>query len=133
MEMSLHRQIKTLYGSTPGGQVEASVAGYRIDAIRSDGLLIEVQSAALSPLRPKIRRLVELGHRVRVVKPVVVSRRIVQVERRSGRILSSRMSPKRGQALEVFDDLVGVARWLAEPQVSMDVMEVMVEEQRVPR
>ena len=105
----------------------------RIDAIRSDGLMIEVQSSALSPLRGKIERLVGLGQRVRVVKPIILSRRIVQMDRKTGRALSARRSPKRGQCLDIFDDLVAVARWLAEPGFSLELLEVIIDEQRVAR
>jgi len=133
MERSLHRQIKLHYGSDPGGRVEASLEGYRIDAIRSDGLLIEVQSGALSPLRGKIKRLLELGHQIRVVKPIILTRRIVTVDRRSGRTLASRLSPKRGQKLEIFDELVGVARWLSEPGFSLELLEVAIDEHRIAR
>ena len=133
METSLHRQIKARYGSMPGDRVEATFAGYRIDAIRSDGLLIEVQSAALSPLRGKIERLVGLGQRVRVVKPIILARRIIQIDRRTGRPLSARRSPKRGHCLDIFDDLVAVARWLAEPGFSLELLEVIIDEQRVAR
>jgi hypothetical protein len=133
VETSLHRQIKALYGSRPGGRVEVSVAGYRIDAICADGLLIEVQSGALGPLRGKIERLVGLGQRIRVVKPIILARRIVRLDRSSGRLLSARTSPKRGHVLDVFQDLVGVARWLTEPGFSLELLEVDIDERRVAR
>jgi len=133
MERSLHRQIKELYGSAPGARVEAALAGFRIDAIGSDGLLIEVQSAALSPLRNKIEKLLEIGHQIRVVKPIIERKRIVTVDKRSGKVLGTRMSPSRGDTLEIFDEMVGVARWLAEPGFSLELLVVTIEEHRVTR
>ncbi len=127
MESTLHRQLKARHGPACGGRTEVVVGGFRIDAIDAEGTLIEVQSAALGPLRGKLARLLP-DHRVRVVKPVVVSRRIV---RRDGR--SARQSPRRGALLDAFDDLVGLARVFPHPNLRIDVVAVAIDEVRVPR
>ncbi|MDB5352537.1 MAG: hypothetical protein JWN86_3784 [Planctomycetota bacterium] len=132
METALHRQLKTRFGPDVGGRSEVTLAGFRIDAVDPDGSLVEVQSGALGPLRAKLTRLL-LEHRVRVVKPVVVSKRVVRRARRDGPDQSSRMSPKRGAALDVFDDLVGLIRLVPHPNLRIDVMEVSIDEIRVPR
>ena len=132
METALHRQLKARFGTEAGGRSEVALAGFRIDAIDPDGLLIEVQSGALGPLRPKLARLL-LEHRVRVVKPVVVARRIVRRPRRDSADLSSRLSPKRGTILDVFDDLMGLIHLFPHPNLTIDAMEVVIDEVRVPR
>ena len=81
VEFTLHRQLKEPFGPVAGGRLEVIVDGFRIDAVAGDGVLIEVQSGSLGPLRPKLCRLLPL-YRVRVVKPVIVSRRLI---RRAGR------------------------------------------------
>src|SRR6478752_3639699 len=101
METALHRQLKARFGPECGGRSEVALAGFRIDAVDPDGGLVEVQSGALGPLRGKLARLLS-EHRVRVVKPVVVARRIVRRARRDGADISARMSPKRGDLLDVF-------------------------------
>ena len=108
------------------------VGGFRIDAVDPDGTLVEVQSAALGPLRGKLASLLP-GHRIRVVKPVVVARRIVRRARADGPDLSARASPKRGDPVEVFDDLVGLARVFPHPNLSIDVLAVAIDEVRIPR
>ncbi len=133
MEKSLHRQLKERYGADRGGRCEVVVGGFRIDAVGPDGTLIEVQSGALGPLRGKLTRLLEAGHRIDVVKPVVIARRIVRRARANGRDLSSRWSPKRGTALDVFDDLVGLVRVFPREGLRIEVLEVAVAEIRVPR
>src|SRR4051794_35595519 len=95
VETSLHRQLKEQYGPETGGRSEVAVAGFRIDAVSSEGTLTEVQSGALGPLRGKLLRLLP-EHRVRVVKPVVLARRIVRRTRRDGADVAARLSPKRG-------------------------------------
>jgi hypothetical protein len=133
MESTLHRQLKERYGPARGGRSEVVVAGYRIDAVEPDGTLVEVQSGPLGPLRGKLARLLDLGHAVRVVKPVIIARRIVRLSRSGGRVTSTRMSPKRGALVEVFDDLVGVARLLGRPGLTIDVLAASIDERRRPR
>ena len=75
METSLHRSLKDRYASGEDDRREVRVAGFRIDAIDESGRLIEIQSGALGPLCGKLRRLLP-QHRLRIVKPVVLSRRL---------------------------------------------------------
>jgi hypothetical protein len=132
VETALHRQLKTRFGPDAGGRSEVPLAGFRIDAVDPDGSLVEVQSGALGPLRGKLARLL-LEHRVRVVKPVVISKRVVRHARRDGPDQSSRMSPKRGAIFDVFDDLIGLIRLFPHPNLRIDLMEVGIDEVRVPR
>jgi hypothetical protein len=132
METSLHRALKDHYGTESGGRTEVGVNGFRVDAIDGAGLLIEIQSGALGPLRSKLRKLLP-EHQVRVVKPVVIQRRVVRRSRRDGPDLSARRSPKRGEMLDVFDDLMGLARILPEPNLMIEILAVAIEEVRIPR
>ena len=68
-----------------------------------------------------------------MVKPVVVARRVVRRARRDGADLSARLSPKRGESLDVFDDLVGLARLFPHPNLAIDVLAVEIDEVRVGR
>ncbi|SIO66374.1 hypothetical protein SAMN05444166_8058 [Singulisphaera sp. GP187] len=132
MESSLHRQLKERYGPDLGGRSEVSIQGFRIDAIAPDGTLIEVQSAALGPLREKLLRLLPT-QRVRVVKPVILTRRIIRRTRKEGTESAPRLSPKRGALVDVFDDLIGLARVFPDPNLSVDVLAVEIDEVRIPR
>ena len=132
METTLHKELKERYGPGSGGRSEVSLDGYRIDAVAPDGLLVEIQSGALGPLRRKLSQL--LGEsRVRVVKPVVVARRVVQRARKNGADLSARFSPKRGSPFDVFDDLIGLARLFPHPNLEIEVLTVEIDEVRVTR
>ena len=102
--MSLHRELKARYGPERGGRSEVILDAFRVDAVALDGVLVEVQSGSLGPLCAKLRRLLPT-HRVRVVKPVVVARRVVWQARRDGADLSARLSPKRGALIDVFEGL----------------------------
>ena len=132
MEWSLHRQLKERYGPVAGGRLEVTFEGFRIDAITADGVLIEVQSGPLGPLQGKLRKLLP-AHRVRVIKPVVLGRRLVRRAGRDGADLSARFSPKRGMIADAFDDLVGLAKLFPHPNLGVDVMAVDIDELRLVR
>lgn len=130
MESSLHRALKEQYGA--GGRLEVTVDGYRADALGPDGVLVEVQSGPLGPLRVKLGRLLA-DREVRVVKPVVLARRIVRRARRDGKDLSARFSPKRARLADVFADLVGLMRVFPHRNLQVEVLGVVIDEVRVAR
>jgi hypothetical protein len=133
MERAMHRQLKERYGALPAGRIEARVASFRVDAIEPSGTLVEVQSRSLGPLRTKLQCLIELGHRIRLVKPVVLRTRIIRCERADGPVSSVRMSPRRGEILDVFDDFVGLANLLGNPAIVIDLVCVSIDETRMLR
>jgi hypothetical protein len=132
VETSLHRQLKEQYGKSAAGRVEVALEGFRIDAIAADGTLVEVQSGPLGPLQRKLRTLLPV-HVVRVIKPVVLRRRLIRRDRSDGADLSARLSPQKGALVDVFDDLVGLARLLSHPNLHVDVLAVDIDEIRLPR
>lgn len=137
METTLHRQLKARYGPDRGGRAEVTlpIAGGRprIDAVGPDGELIEIQAAALAAIRPKLQRLLGEGHRVLVVKPLAVGRRIVRRDRPDGPDRSSRRSPWRGSIVEVFPDFMGLARIFPNPNLTIELLTVTIDEVRVSR
>jgi hypothetical protein len=132
MELSLHRALKERYAIGQGSRLEAVVAGYRIDAVDGDGQLIEVQSGALGPLRPKLRTLLP-EYQIRVVKPVVLRRTVVQRKRRDGPDLSARKSPKVGSLIDIFDDMIGLVCIFPHANLTVEILGVTIDEIRVPR
>ena len=132
MERTLHRQLKQLYGPDLGGLSEVVIGDFRIDAIAPDGRLIEIQSGPMGLLRNKLERLLP-GFEVVVIKPVIVGRRVVRHDRRGGTELGARRSPKRGSLLDIFDEMVGIARIFPHTNLGIDLLAVEVDEVRVAR
>jgi hypothetical protein len=128
VETSLHRQLKELYAGQ-AGRLEVALEGYRIDAIAGDEL-IEIQHASLAAIRPKIRRLLE-RHRVRVVKPLVVEKTLVFLDQKQ-KVVRRRRSPKRGQLLDLFDELVYFTQVFPHPQLTLEFPLIELEETRQP-
>jgi hypothetical protein len=131
METSLHRSLKEQYATGGSRRPEVVVRGFRIDAVDDTGRLVEVQSGPLGPLRGKLRRLLP-EHRIRIVKPVVLKRRVVRRSRRDGPDLSARCSPRRGALHDVFDDLIGVVRIFPHSNLDIEILSVTIDEVRVP-
>ncbi|MEO1526425.1 MAG: hypothetical protein AAFX06_13390 [Planctomycetota bacterium] len=130
VETSLHQHLKLHYAGDEAG-TEVRLGAYRIDVVRDDEL-IEIQCASLSAIRPKIKALLK-RHTVRVVKPVVVRTRIAKKKTAKGEIVSRRMSPKRGDVLDLFDDMIYFTRVFPHENLVIEVALVHVEQIRVPR
>ncbi|MEM0924449.1 MAG: hypothetical protein AAGJ83_00290 [Planctomycetota bacterium] len=129
METSLHQQLKMHYAGE-ATNTEVNFGRYRIDAVRGEEL-IEVQCASLSAISRKIAALLK-RHRVRVVKPVILRTRIAKKARVDGKVQSRRMSPKRGDVLDLFDDLIYFTKVFPHQNLCLEVALVHVEQTRVP-
>lgn len=129
MATSLHQQLKAHYAGDEGA-LEVKLGRYRIDAVRDDQL-IEVQHGGLSAIRDKVRSL-RRRHDVLVVKPIVARRRLIKLEAAGGDEVSRRWSPKRGAAIDLFDELVHFTRAFPHKRVTIEAPLVEVEELRYP-
>jgi hypothetical protein len=128
-EGALHAQLKEWY-RRPGDCVEQPVGAYVVDLVRG-GLLIEIQTGNFSPLRAKLDELLRT-HRVRLVAPVAVTRRIVRVSD-EGVVLSARRSPKAGRLEDVFAQLVSIPALLAHERFELEIVLTHQEEVRMFR
>ncbi len=133
METSLHRQLKLHYAGD-AEQTEVMVDGFRIDAIAGCGELIEIQHASLGALREKTKRLLaNPENRLRVVKPILSRKRLVTLTRRHGSVKRTRMSPKRGELLDVFEDFVHFASVFPRERLTLELLLIESEEHRLDR
>jgi len=129
MATQLHQQLKHHFVSDESRH-EVTVDGYRIDAIDSNGRLIEVQCASLAAIRDKVRNLVQ-NHQVIVVKPLAARKKITRLHRRGGEVLSSRFSPVRESVAHLFQELVHFAVF-PHPRLQLHLLLTEQEEIRVP-
>jgi hypothetical protein len=127
METTLHRQLKTLYAA-PGDRMEHDLGAYRIDVAKPDRL-VEVQHSSLSAIRVKVGQLLTT-HRVTVVKPLVLKKRIVRLNRKGGQVVSRRWSPKQGQLADLFDELIYFRELFPNPNLTIEIPLVQIEEWR---
>lgn len=128
-EGALHAALKEWY-RRPRDRAEEKVDGYVVDLVRGR-LLIEIQTGNFTPLRRKLDALLR-SHRVRLVAPVALSRRIVRVSD-DGEVLSSRRSPRQGRVEDVFARLVSFPGLLAHDRFELEVVLTQEDEVRMFR
>ncbi len=129
METSLHRDLKSHYAGR-NARFEVPLGKYRIDVVHR-GRLIEIQHGSLAAIRDKVRKLLD-DHRVLVVKPIVVRKRLIKQAAKGGEVIDQRFSPKRGRLLDLFDDLVHFTRVFPHRRLTLEVPLIEVEEWRYP-
>lgn len=129
MESSLHKQLKELYADA-GAEIEQKLGRYRIDVV-CDHELIEIQHGSLAAIRDKVADLTR-NHRVLVVKPIVIRKRLVKTKSQGGRVVGRRLSPKQGSILDLFDELVYFTRVFPHPNLTLETPLVDIEEWRYP-
>lgn len=132
METSLHRQLKSLYAGDSAPQTEVKLGAYRIDAVREDATLVEIQHGSLAAIRDKIAALLAKKHRVLVVKPIIALKTLVKLDERGGRVVTRRQSPKRGTIVDLFHELIYFTRVFPHDRLVLEVPLVEVEELRYP-
>jgi len=126
-EKPLHAALKK-WCAEDGDRFEANVDRYVIDVVRDD-LLIEIQTRGFSSMKRKLRRLLDLGYRVRIVHPIPVTKTIVRLGD-NGEILGRRRSPKHGSALDIFAELVSFPDLAAHPNLEIRVVMTAEDEYR---
>ena len=129
-EGSLHAALKARYATAiPGARVEALVDGFVVDVL-GEHEIVEIQTASFSSARRKLERLVA-SRRVLLVYPVPAEKWLIRVDA-DGAILSRRRSPKRGLAVDLFEDLVHLPALIAQPNFRIELALTCEEEIRGP-
>lgn len=130
-ESGLHAGLKLALAG-PGDRFEVAVDGKVVDLVRSTPRgeeLVEVQTKRLDKIEAKVLGLAA-GHRVRVVHPVVAELSIARLSPETGELLSERKSPKRGDFLNLFDELVRATGLIGAKNVTVEVLLVSCHEIR---
>src|SRR5262249_12865294 len=118
-ETSLHAALKQWY-ARPGDEVEARVDGYVLDLRRGD-TLVEIQTRNFAAIRRKLRALVE-RHPIRLLHAIASEKVIVRMPPTGATPLSRRRSPRRGQSVQLFVELVSIPDLINHPNFSLEVV-----------
>jgi hypothetical protein len=125
-EKALHANLKQWYAE-PGDRIEVKLDGFFIDIVRGD-TLIEIQTRDFSAIKRKMHTLTT-DHPVALVYPIANEKWIIKQDDR-GKQLGRRKSPKRGNILHVFEELVSFPELLKHPNFSLEVLSIQEEEIR---
>ena len=129
-ESSLHNTLKLLYSENSHGQTEIEENGFIYDIVTESSDIIEIQTKNLSKLLPKIMATLDCGKKIRVVYPLVITKRIVLYSK-DGKILSNRKSPKKNSIYDLFDELTGIYPVLLNKNFTLEVLEISLIEERI--
>jgi len=124
-ESSLHSALKKWY-LLGGDRIEAKVDDFVVDIVRGD-LLIEIQTANFSSIKPKLLRLLN-EHKVRLVYPIPQKKWIVHKSTDAGEIFGRRRSPKKGRLYDLFNELIRIPSLFSKGNLSVEVLMIEVEE-----
>ena len=117
-ESSLHASLKSRY-SKRGGDVEQNIKQYQIDIV-NNGELIEIQTGNFSHLRGKLKTLLP-DYSIKLVYPVPINRWIVRIDPQ-GKKISRRKSPKKGNYLDIFNELIYVYQFTENINFVVDLL-----------
>ncbi len=126
-EKSLHISLKQWY-CQPGDQLEVPVGRHVIDIVRGDQL-IEIQTRNFAAIKRKLYQLVE-KHEVRLVYPIAELKWVIKLPTEEDGEPSRRRSPKQGNLLELFNELVSFPELLNHKNFSLHVLLIAEEEVR---
>ena len=117
-EKGLHADLKD-YLVQPGDKIECPVDGFVADILR-DGLVIEIQTQNFGAMRKKLTHL--LGYYpVHLVHPIAVERIIIWQDKR-GKEIKRRKSPKKGRAINIFEELVYIRDMVMHPNLTFEIL-----------
>lgn len=129
-ESSLHNTLKVYYATTLNGKMEVEQDGHIYDVLCSNGNIVEIQTKNLSKLSSKITDAIQKGHTLKLVYPLVYRTRIILTDE-NGKIISNRLSPKKGSIYDIFKELTGLYSLLLNPKFSLEVVTINLIEHRV--
>ncbi len=128
-EKRLHILLKRFVCENDGNY-EISVGKCVADVV-CDGIISEIQTASLYPLKPKLEYyLKNTDYSVNVIKPVIVSKRIVRVDSETGEVIRIRRSPKRVGISDVMSDISYISDAVKNDRLSILVFYIEADEYR---
>jgi hypothetical protein len=128
-ESSLHAALKAWYAQ-PGDESEVLLDGFVID-LRRGATVIEIQTRNFAAMKRKLAQLVE-HYPVRLIHPIAQEKWIVRSPANAETILSRRKSPRRGQLISLFTELVSFPQLAAHPNFTLEVVLTQEEEWQRP-
>lgn len=126
-EKTLHTALKR-YIEPDCSWHEVKIGPYVADIMTDTGVT-EIQTRGFSNLRKKLEYLLERC-RVTVVYPVPHEKWISWIDPDTGEVSAKRKSPKAGTPAEIFRELVHIKYLLKEPNLTLRVLLVDMEETR---
>ena len=126
-ESNLHSALKKLY-TNAAEEHELCINGFIVDIVR-DGSIIEIQTGSFSKINKKLTALLP-DYRVKLVYPIAYEKTLIVYDHKKENILYRRRSPKKGQLLDIMDELVYIPKHIVHPNFCLEVLLTIEEEIR---
>lgn len=97
-----------------------------IDIVRGD-LLIEIQLANFSAIKPKLMRLLN-NHKVHLVYPISEKKWVIHTSTLNGQKFGRRKSPRKGRLTDLFNELIRIPSLVSKGNISIEVLMIESEE-----
>jgi hypothetical protein len=127
-EKTLHAVIKN-YVEPDEDFHEVRLDGYVADVYR-DGCVYEIQTANFNKMREKLCAFLPL-YKVTIVYPVPATKWLRWIDVETGEVTERRKSPKKGTPQAVFKELYKIKPFLKNPNLSIRILLIDVEETRL--
>ncbi|MCH5251616.1 MAG: hypothetical protein J1F22_01465 [Lachnospiraceae bacterium] len=127
-EKTIHAVVKN-YVEPDEDFHETPLEGYVADVYR-EGRVFEIQTANFNTMRAKLAALLPL-YQVTIVYPVPATKWLRWLDEETGEISERRKSPKRGTPYAVFRELYKIKSFLKEPNLSIHILLIDMEETRL--
>ena len=129
-EKTLHAVLKDME-EPDRSRHEIPVDGCIADIFREEDGVIEIQTAHLYLMKKKLTRFLKRGP-VRIVHPIPHEKQIILVDPMTGHPVRRTRSPKKGTFYDAFRELFGIRPFLTDPNLTLDLLLIDVDEYRVP-
>ena len=127
-EKSLHNVLKN-YFSSDADTREVKCGAFAAD-IKEDNMITEIQTGSFYGMKRKLDFFLK-ENRVRIVYPVIKSKRIFWIDPASGESLCSNRNVKGNSIYTLFSELLYISDFLGNPDLTLSVAEVVCDEYRL--
>jgi hypothetical protein len=117
-----------MWYSLDGDLTEQKIDGYYIDILRGEQL-IEIQTSNFYSIKVKLRKLLK-DHKLHLVYPIPEKKYIIKMDKKTGKVLSRRKSPKTGRILDLFDELIRIPDLINHKNFTLEVLIIDLDEIR---
>lgn len=128
-EKSLHAVLKRYYQPDENLH-ERKVGRMTVDAVLSDGSILEIQTRGFSSLRKKLPLLLSC-EKVHLIAPVVQKKWLCWLDPNTGEVVSRRRSPKQYFPIDLSRELSCIREFLAHPRLTLHFPLLEAEEYRL--
>ena len=128
-EKRLHLILKHLI--SPDARKHETKIGRCVADVFEDDHVYEIQTGSLNPLSKKLDfYLNNTDHQITVIKPFILSKRIVRVERETGEVIRAKKSPKKATDADLYSELYWIADYLRSDRIEVIVLYINADEYR---